>query len=147
MIHENILRYRGGRYTWWALGLIALSVVIYATQGGRQQPGGGTWQGYVLGTLGALLIVWLTLLGVRKRRYRSNLGSVQGWTSAHVWLGLALVLVATLHCAGRFGCMSTWPRRASSRPTATGGRVRRYLRSCSISIAKGASWPKCAIRA
>jgi hypothetical protein len=78
-------------------------VVIYATQGGRQQPGGGTWQGYVLGTLGALLIVWLTLLGVRKRRYRSNLGSVQGWTSAHVWLGLALVLVATLHCAGRFG--------------------------------------------
>jgi hypothetical protein len=103
MIHENILRYRGGRYAWWALGLIVLSVAIYATQGGRQRPGGGTWQGYVLGTAGALLIVWLTLLGVRKRRYSSNLGSVQGWTSAHVWLGLALVLVATLHCAGRFG--------------------------------------------
>jgi hypothetical protein len=103
MIHENILRYRGGRYAWWALGLVALSVAIYATQGGRQQPGGGTWQGYVLGTVAALLIVWLTLLGVRKRRYSSNLGSVQSWTSAHVWLGLALVLVATLHCAGRFG--------------------------------------------
>jgi hypothetical protein len=103
MIHENILRYRGGRYAWWALGLIALSALIYATQGGRQQPGGGTWQGYALGTLGALLIVWLTLLGMRKRRYRSNLGSVQGWTSAHVWLGLALVVVATLHCAARFG--------------------------------------------
>jgi hypothetical protein len=103
MIHENILRYRGGRYAWWALGLIVLSVAIYATQGGGQRPGGGTWQGYVLGTAGALLIVWLTLLGVRKRRYSSNLGSVQGWTSAHVWLGLALVLVATLHCAGRFG--------------------------------------------
>jgi hypothetical protein len=103
MIHENILRYRGGRYAWWALGLIVLSVAIYATQGGRQQPGGGTWQGYVLGTAGALLIVWLTLLGVRKRRYSSNLGSVQGWTSAHVWLGLALALVATLHCAGHFG--------------------------------------------
>jgi hypothetical protein len=65
MIHENILRYRGGRYAWWALGLIVLSVAIYATQGGRQRPGGGTWQGYVLGTAGALLIVWLTLLGVR----------------------------------------------------------------------------------
>jgi hypothetical protein len=103
MIHENILRYRGGRYAWWALGLIVLSVAIYATQGGHRQPGGGTWQGYVLGTAAALLIVWLTLLGVRKRRYSSNLGSVQGWTSAHVWLGLALVLVATLHCAGRFG--------------------------------------------
>jgi multisubunit Na+/H+ antiporter MnhB subunit len=103
MIHENILRYRGGRYAWWALGLIVLSVAIYATQGGRQRPGGGTWQGYVLGTAAVLLIVWLTLLGVRKRRYSSNLGSVQGWTSAHVWLGLALLLVATLHCAGHFG--------------------------------------------
>jgi hypothetical protein len=103
MIHENILRYRGARYVWWALGLIALSAAIYATEGGRQQPGGGTWQGYLLGTVGALLIVWLALLGVRKRRYSSKLGSVQGWTSAHVWLGLALVLVATLHCAGRFG--------------------------------------------
>jgi hypothetical protein len=103
MIHENILRYRGARYAWWALGLIALSTVIYATQGGSQRPGGGTWQGYVLGTVGALLIAWLALLGVRKRRYRSNLGCVQGWTSAHVWLGLALVGVATLHCAGRFG--------------------------------------------
>jgi multisubunit Na+/H+ antiporter MnhB subunit len=103
MIHENILRYRGARYAWWALGLILLSVAIYATQGGRDRPGGGTWQGYVLGTAGALLILWLTLLGVRKRRYRSNLGSVQGWTSAHVWLGMALVLVATLHCAGHFG--------------------------------------------
>jgi len=103
MIHENVLRYRGARYAWWALGLLVLSTAIYATQGGRERPGGGTWQGYVLGTVGALLIVWLSLLGVRKRRYRSNLGSVQGWTSAHVWLGLALVGVATLHCAGRFG--------------------------------------------
>jgi hypothetical protein len=103
MMQQNILRYRGARYSWWATGVAAVSAAIYATQGGRQQPGGSTWQGYVLGTAGALLIIWLALLGVRKRRYRSPLGSVQGWTSAHVWLGLALVLVATLHCAGRFG--------------------------------------------
>ena len=103
MIHQSILRYRGGRYAWWAFALSVLSAALYSTQGGRQQPGGGTWQGYVLGSAGALLIVWLTLLGVRKRRYNSGLGSVQGWTSAHVWLGLALVLVATLHCAGQFG--------------------------------------------
>jgi hypothetical protein len=58
----------------------------------------------VLGSIGALLIVWLATLGVRKRRYRSALGSVESWTSAHVWLGLALLPVATLHCAGLFGC-------------------------------------------
>lgn len=103
MMQQNILRYGGTRYAWWAAGLVALSAAIYATEGGRQRPGGGTWQGYVLGTAGVLLIIWLTLLGVRKRSYRSTLGSVQGWTSAHVWLGLALILVATLHCAGRFG--------------------------------------------
>jgi hypothetical protein len=103
MIHENILRYRGGRYARWALALCVCSALLYVTQGGREKPGGGTWQGYVLGSIGALLILWLTLLGVRKRSYQSTLGSVQGWTSAHVWLGLSLILVATLHCAARFG--------------------------------------------
>jgi len=103
MIHQNLLRFRNARYGWWALGLIALAAAIYATEGGRRRPGGGTWQGYVLGTLGALLIVWLALLGVRKRAYSSTLGSVQGWTSAHVWLGLALIAVATFHCAFLFG--------------------------------------------
>ncbi len=103
MIHENILRYRGSRYAWWALGLCLGSALLYATQGAREKPGGGTWQGYVLGSIGALLILWLALLGIRKRRYASTLGSVQGWTSAHVWLGLSLVVVATLHCAVRFG--------------------------------------------
>jgi hypothetical protein len=103
MIYTNILRFRQTRYARWALSLVAVSVALYATQGGRVRPGGGTWQGYVLGTIGALLIVWLTLLGVRKRRYRSTVGTVEGWTSAHVWLGLALLPVATLHCAGLFG--------------------------------------------
>src|SRR5579862_955965 len=92
MIHENILRFRGARYARWALALCAFSTVLYVTQGGNEKPGGGTWQGYVLGSIGALLILWLTMLGVRKRSYRSTMGSVQGWTSAHVWLGLSLVL-------------------------------------------------------
>jgi hypothetical protein len=103
MIHANILQYRGGRYLWRALALAALSVVLYSTQGERAPPNGGTWQGYVLGTLGAALIVWLALLGVRKRSYASAVGSVQGWTSAHVYLGLCLLVVATLHCAAQVG--------------------------------------------
>ena len=66
-------------------------------------PNGGTWLGYTLGTIGALLILWLLLLGVRKRSYSSNMGTVQGWTSAHVYLGSALLLVATLHGGFQFG--------------------------------------------
>jgi hypothetical protein len=103
MIHEGILRFRGSRYFWWALGLSVGSFLLYGTQRGNHPPSGGTWQGYILGTIGALLIVWLTTLGIRKRSYASSLGSVQGWTSAHVYLGLALIAVATLHSAVRFG--------------------------------------------
>jgi hypothetical protein len=103
MIHEGILRFRGGRFLWWAVLLVVLSTVLYATQGGSQPANGGTWQGYILGTFGALLIVWLAMLGIRKRSYSSTLGTVPAWTSAHVYLGAALLVVATLHSAGQLG--------------------------------------------
>lgn len=103
MIHEGILRYRHARYLWLALGLLALSVALYATQGGLRPAGGGTWQGYTLGTLGALIIAWLSWLGIRRRRYGVGSHGVAGWTSAHVYFGLALVAIATLHCAAKFG--------------------------------------------
>lgn len=103
MIHEGILRYRNARYLWLALGLIVASGALYSTQRGMRPAGGGTWQGYVLGSAAALLILWLTWLGIRKRQYGSTRGSIAGWTSAHVYLGLALVVIATLHCAAKFG--------------------------------------------
>jgi hypothetical protein len=67
------------------------------------KPYGGTWLGYTLGTVGALLIVWLLYFGVRKRRYRSTVGTVQGWLSAHVYLGSALVVIVTLHTGFELG--------------------------------------------
>jgi hypothetical protein len=103
VIHRSLLMYRGARYLWWSLALIVSGIVLYFTQGDAQPPNGGTWQGYVLGTIGALLIVWLTMLGVRKRRYSSTVGTVQGWTSAHVYLGSALIVIATLHSGIQVG--------------------------------------------
>jgi len=100
---DNLLRYRSYRYLWWGLASIVAGWAIYASYSGSEPPNGGTWQGYVLGTWAALLIVWLTLLGVRKRSYRSRFGTTQGWTSAHVYLGLAAWVLATLHCALQFG--------------------------------------------
>ncbi len=101
MIHQSLLKHAGGRYLWWSLALLALCLALFVTQGDRQPPNGGTWQGYVLGSIGALLIVWLSLLGVRKRSYRSTMGSVQGWVSAHVYLGTVLLVVGTLHSAAQ----------------------------------------------
>ena len=44
-----------------------------------------------------LLILWLLWYGVRKRRYASTSGTVQGWLSAHVYLGTALVVIVGDH--------------------------------------------------
>jgi hypothetical protein len=93
----------GRRHALYAGLLVLLSIAVYATQPASLPPNGGSWQGYVLGTLGALLILWLALLGLRKRSYRSTLGSVQGWVAAHVMFGLALLVVATLHSAFQIG--------------------------------------------
>ncbi len=95
------MKYRNSRYGKWALVVIVISFALYFTQTDLQPPNGGTWQGYTLGTIGALLIVWLTALGIVKRRYTGS--NVQAWTSAHVYLGLALIVIATLHCAMQFG--------------------------------------------
>ena len=103
MIHSGILEYRKSQYFWWALILVVLSVVIYLTQSEDDPPNGGTWQGYTIGTIGAILVFWLSLLGIRKRKYRSRLGTVAGWTSAHVYLGAAVTIIATLHSASQLG--------------------------------------------
>jgi len=104
-MHVSLLAWRRYRFLWWSLGLTVACTLLFVSQGAEQgqPPNGGTWQGYTLGTVGALLIVWLSLLGIRKRSYRSTVGSVQGWTSAHVYLGTALLVIATLHAAAQFG--------------------------------------------
>lgn len=104
--HQSILEFKHSRYLKLALGLCAVAIGVYAWHEPPAvylKPYGGTWLGYTLGTIGAVLILWLMLLGLRKRRYRSNIGSLQGWTSAHVYLGTSLIIIATLHCAFEFG--------------------------------------------
>lgn len=102
-MHESMLVYARKRYLWIALALTAICIAAYAWHEPAEPRGGGTWLGYTLGTIAALLIVWLTAFGIRKRSYQSNLGKVQGWLSAHVYLGAAVVVVATLHSGFQFG--------------------------------------------
>jgi len=102
-MYSNVLNYRGKRYLWLALGLLLVSVLLYLSQRPTLPPNGGSWQGYVLGSIALTRILWLSWLGIRKRRYQSNLGSLQGWTSAHIYLGIVVPLIATLHGAFQFG--------------------------------------------
>jgi hypothetical protein len=101
--HYSVLEYAGFRWFKVAAALAAVASVAYLWHQPALKPNGGTWLGYTLGTIAGLLILWLLWYGVRKRRYRSTAGTVQGWLSAHVYLGTALVVVATLHTGFELG--------------------------------------------
>ncbi|MHA7832885.1 MAG: hypothetical protein ACX94A_00255 [Algiphilus sp.] len=101
--HRSIFVYGGFRYLKLALLLCALCIAAYLLDDPPFPPSGNTWLGYGLGTVGAVLILWLAWLGVRKRSFRKGRGRVQAWVSAHVYLGLSLLVVATLHTGFQFG--------------------------------------------
>lgn len=109
MRHRSFLEYKDYRYLKLALVLCmaAIGAYIWHRHTRFNAPGGigygGTLMGYGLGTVAALIIVWLLWLGVRKRRYGASLTMTQGWLSAHVYLGLALVVIATLHTGFEIG--------------------------------------------
>jgi hypothetical protein len=102
-MQESILAFRRRRYLWLALAMSALAIAAYWIDDPQEPANGGTVLGYSLGTIAALLIVLLAWFGIRKRRYASTLGSVQGWLSAHVYLGVTLFLIAILHTGFQFG--------------------------------------------
>ncbi len=101
--HVSFLKYRGYRWLWVALLLCLVSGLGYALIDQDPRPNGGSWYGYTLGTIGLLLIVWLSLLGVRKRKISEGAWSLKAWTSAHIYLGLALIVVGTLHTGFQIG--------------------------------------------
>ena len=101
--HESFLRHRDFRWLKIGSAIAALALLGYTLIPAAAGPYGGTWFGYTLGIAGAGLIVWLSLLGVRKRAMSPGRWSLKAWTSAHVWLGLALVVVATLHTGLHLG--------------------------------------------
>jgi hypothetical protein len=102
-LHDGFLRHKGFRWLKVALVLSLAVTAGYIFSDVKPRPNGGSWYGYTLGTIAVLLILWLTLLGVRKRWMTRGRWSLKAWTSAHVYLGLSLVVTATLHTGFQFG--------------------------------------------
>lgn len=105
--HESFLRHAHFR---WLIVATLLSLLVAAGFGAtlvardyQLRHTGNSWFGYISGILGAGLIVWLAMLGIRKRYMTDNVWSLKAWVSAHVYLGLSLIVIATLHSGFQFG--------------------------------------------
>ncbi len=103
IVHEGFLAHRRYRWAKVAAMVCLLAVAVYVLTDPVPRPNGGSAAGYLLGTVATLLIVWLSLIGLRKRIIGSRAYSLKGWTSAHVYLGLSLIIVGTLHTGFQFG--------------------------------------------
>ena len=101
--HEGFLVHRRMRWLKIAAALSLVAIIGYALADVKPRPNGGSWYGYTLGAIGALLIVWLSLLGIRKRAMTPGRWSLKAWTSAHVYLGMSLIIIATLHTGFQLG--------------------------------------------
>lgn len=102
-MHQSILVYRNHLYFKVALLAVLLAGMAYLIHTPLGPPNGGTWLGYTLGTVSGLLMIWLAWFGVRKRRYGIGTLKLEDWLSAHVYLGLALAVISTLHAGFQVG--------------------------------------------
>lgn len=101
-MHKSLLVFRNFLYLKLTVALVLAAIIAYLLHQPFGSANGGTWLGYTLGTIGALLIVWLAWFGIRKRRYGVGRLLLEDWLSAHVYLGLGLIVIATLHTGFQF---------------------------------------------
>ena len=102
-MHSSILVFRNFRYLKLSAVLVVVSLIAFFLHEPLGQPNGGTWLGYTLGGVSLFIILLLTWYGIRKRSYGKGKLLLEDWASAHVYLGMSLLVLATLHTGFQFG--------------------------------------------
>src|SRR5262249_50582553 len=72
-------------------------------------PGGSSLPGFILGTIGGLIILFEFLLWFRKKVRVWRIGRAQVWMRAHIWLGLLCVPLLLYHSGFRLGGVLSTP--------------------------------------
>jgi len=96
------------RQTRWALatGITAtasLGIYLIYALASPNGPTGGSLTGLIFASMGTAIIIFESLLGLRKKYPASPFGRAKTWLSAHVWLGLLSFLLILMHSAFRWG--------------------------------------------
>lgn len=89
-------------WLWTGILLSTAAVIAYVVHSPPTGRDGSTIVGYALGGLSALIVLYLAILGIRKRRFDTSTGRRRDVVSAHVFLGLTLIFTATLHTGFEF---------------------------------------------
>jgi len=91
----------------WALTsaiILAVAVIAYIPYAlGSTRVGGGTAIGLAYGIIGFGLMVFVTLLSVRKKFPIWRIGRTQTWMRGHLWLGALSLPLILLHAGFLFG--------------------------------------------
>ena len=85
----------------FAVLLIAAAVSYYRYQQ-NEYPHGGSKTGIIYGLIGLGLIYLLAFFGIRKRWYKSTLGTLEQWLQSHIYLGILAFVILLMHTGGRF---------------------------------------------
>jgi hypothetical protein len=102
-MHQSFLNIQRYRYALYAGLLGAACLTAYIIDSWRERPAGDTVLGYTLGGIAAALVLFLMAYGIRRRTFHARAGATKRWLSMHVYWGLCVLLVATLHTGLQFG--------------------------------------------
>jgi hypothetical protein len=126
-MQQQFLSYR--QYLWAKISLVIAVLLVgsYIVYSQQTTPNGRTVAGFLYGVFGLLAMLLLMYYGVRKRTYRKNQWSLQGWLSFHCYVVVLTLLIVPIPGKGT-GYPAPSPQTRTSAINASGSSVATSVR-------------------